>query len=497
MLAYALVMMMVTSIIMVSMLQYITSQIKLGSYRLEKEKAFQVAEAGIYYYRWYLAHNVAGKTVAQIKDFWNSGTALGTEQDGVTIDYFDPEGGKIGSYKLEVIPPDPDSTIVMVKSTGWTDKESDAKRIVQARFRRPSWSENVVTANDDMRFGEGTTVNGKIISNKGIRFDGVATNVVSSALDKYDDPDHGESGAEKLEFGVHTHVNAPPGTGITSTYRPNEVPPHAVDPRLDVFQAGRQFPVAGVDFNGISSDLNVMKTAANSGHGIYFDNDGYGRKILLKTDGTFDVCTVNKWDSIAKTISNYKRNSGGGTCSSCTDSRCSTNYPIPDKGIIFVEDNVWISGQIDTKKVTIVAADLTSSGISADMFVGYDDGDSSTQDNLLYTNTNGHDIIGLIAENNISVPASSVNNLTIDAALLAKDGRIGRDSYDGNTKNSITVTGSMATNQRYGFAWVYSNGTFANGYVTRNLNFDNNLLYFPPPYFPTGTEYAIDLWQEL
>jgi hypothetical protein len=29
------------------------------------------------------------------------------------------------------------------------------------------------------------------------------------------------------------------------------------------------------------------------------------------------------------------------------------------------------------------------------------------------------------------------------------------------------------------------------------LNFDNNLLYYPPPYFPTGTEYSIDLWDEL
>ena len=162
-----------------------------------------------------------------------------------------------------------------------------------------------------------------------------------------------------------------------------------------------------------------------------------------------------------------------------------------------MEGNVWVSGQINNRKVTIVAANLISSGVSADMFIGYDDGDSATEDNLLYTNTDGRDIIGLIAENDISVPATSLNNLTIDAALLAKDGRVGRDSYTGNSKNSITVTGSMATNQRYGFAWIYSDGSFANGYVTRNLNFDNNLLYFPPPYFPTGTEYAIDLWEEL
>jgi hypothetical protein len=50
----------------------------------------------------------------------------------------------------------------------------------------------------------------------------------------------------------------------------------------------------------------------------------------------------------------------------------------------------------------------------------------------------------------------------------------------------------MATNLRYGLA--YSDGT---GYTNRILIFDNNLLYWPPPYFPTGTEYSIDLWEEL
>jgi hypothetical protein len=45
---------------------------------------------------------------------------------------------------------------------------------------------------------------------------------------------------------------------------------------------------------------------------------------------------------------------------------------------------------------------------------------------------------------------------------------------------------------RYGFSWT--DGT---GYITRNLYYDNNLLYYPPPYFPTGTQYELDLWEEL
>jgi hypothetical protein len=77
---------------------------------------------------------------------------------------------------------------------------------------------------------------------------------------------------------------------------------------------------------------------------------------------------------------------------------------------------------------------------------------------------------------------------------MAQLGRVGRDYYSSHSydKDTITINGSMATNLRYGFA--YTDGT---GYDNRILNFDNNLLYYPPPYFPTGTEYAIDLWDEL
>jgi hypothetical protein len=485
-LAYILIIMTVVSIILVSMLRYNSSQIIFSINRTHREEAFQIAESGIYFYRWYLAHTVSGKTVQQIKDFWQNGNPYGvnTPYEG---EFSDPSGGVIGKYKIEVQPPDVNSTIIMVKSTGWTYAEPNSKRVVQVRFRRPSWSESAVVANDNMRFGQGTVVNGKIHSNKGIRFDGVATNIISSSLDKYDDPDHSGNN----EFGVHTHVNAPPGSGVNNNFRPNEAPPTSPVPaRADVFQAGRQFPVPGVDFNSVVSDLNFMKSEAQSG-GRYFDDTGEGRRIILKTNGTFDICTVNSYDSASYgggtygswRINSYKRNSGGGTCSSCSG-LCLSNYPIPSNGIIFVEEDVWVEGTINNEKVTIAAADLIG-GPVASAYIGIN--------NILYTNTDGKDIIGIVAQKNISVVRDSQNILTVDAALLAQSGRVGRDWYPSSyDKNTITVNGSIATNQRYGFAW--SDGT---GYDTRNLNFDNNLLYYPPPYFPTGTEYYIDLWEEL
>jgi hypothetical protein len=267
--------------------------------------------------------------------------------------------------------------------------------------------------------------------------------------------------------------------------------------------------VSAVDFNGVISNLNLIKTQAQAGTvGKYFDNSGGGRRIILKTNGTYDVCKVNTYDSDSYAITDYAgvvsgANSGNGaacvTASCCTGSACPNissnankgkcfslnNYNIVNNGVIFVEDNIWVEGTINGKKITIVAANLTGSGSEANVYVGLN--------NLLYTNFDGSDIIGLIAQNNVSVVRDSLNMLTVDGALLAKDGRVGRDLYSSAyNKSTITVNGSIATNLRYGFA--YTDGT---GYTNRILNFDNNLLYYPPPYFPTGTEYSIDLWDEL
>ena len=469
-LVYALVIMSVVLVILTSIIQYVSSQIKFGINRVEKERSFQVAEAGIYFYRWYLAHEISGKTAQQIKDFWQNGNPYGVGTP-YEAEFSDPEGGVIGKYKIEVQPPDVSSTIVIVKSTGWTYKEPNVKRVIQARFRRPSWSEYAVLANNDMRFGSGTTVSGKIHSNKGIRFDGVAKNIVSSLLCRYDDPEGSAN-----EFAVHTHVA--PIDPISPAPPPCQTPPS----RTDVFEAGRKLEVPEVDFNSVLSDLNFIKSEAQGGNGKYFDDTGGGRRIILKTNNTFDVCTVNSYNAGTYSISNYLNNSGTGTCSSCSG-QCLSNYPIPDGGVIFVEDNIWVEGTINTRKVTIAAANLIG-GAQADIYIG--------MNNLLYTNFDGRDIIGLLAQKNISVIRNSQNFLTIDAALLAQSGRVGRDYYASNYKNTITVNGSIATNLRYGFA--YTDGT---GYQTRNLNFDNNLLYYPPPYFPTGTEYFIDLLDDV
>jgi Tfp pilus assembly protein PilX len=462
-LAYTLIMITIISIFLTASLKVVVSNMQFGINREYREEALQVAEAGVYFYRWYLAHQIAGLTKKQIRQFWNSGTAY-----GVASNYEDDFNG-VGVFSIDVTPPESNSTIVLAEVTGWTYKNPNSRRTVKVRFRQPAWSEYSVLCDADIRFGAGTDVYGPIHSNGGIRFDAIAHNVVSSGVASYNDPDH--PGGD--EFGVHTH-DAPT----------DPLPPNAVPARTDVFMAGREFPVPVKDFNSVLSDIADMKSEAgcanvgsvcpgnangmsSSVNGIYFNNAGYGRHIVLRADDTMRVYRVTNYSSTSNEITNESSY---------------TSYAIPDDGIIFVEDNVWVEGIVDGKKVTIAAADL-SGGSDKDIYIKRD---------VQYTNYDGSDIIGLVAQRDVETTRDSEDNLRIDGALLAQGGRVGRDWYSGSHKDTITINGSIVTKLRYGFA--YTDGT---GYNNRNLIFDSNLLYFPPPYFPTGTDYAIDSWEEL
>lgn len=489
-LAYGLVIMTVVVILLTSIISYITSQLNFSSNRIEREKAFQVAEAGIYYYRWYLAHATDGMNTQQLKAFWNDGSTLGVSED-YEADYRDSEtGALIGHYTLHLDVPPSYSTIAEVTSTGYTFKMPEINRKVRVRFRRPSWSEYMWVVNGFVNFGEDAEVYGKIHSNYGIRFDGLAHNVVSALPAKFQDLSH--SGCK--EFGVHTHKD------MDDPCAPANDPPwpeNTVPNRPDVFEAGRQFPVPPVSFNGVLTDLGNMRTEAKSPNGTnindctsvgcyfnYVNPPDDGKRIILKGDGNFDICTVASYHPTALHPTNYRRNSGTGTCDSCGGgNNCTRTYAIPNDGIIFVEGNAWVDGSVDGKKITIAAANL-SGGNPADIFIGLG--------NISYSSYDCNNIIGLVAQRNITIIRNCPDNFIVDAALLAQSGRISRGDHGwSGAKSSLTFNGALAS-----FLQPYFNHGNV-GFGVRNYNFDNDLLYCPPPFFPTGTEYSIDLWEEV
>lgn len=440
-----------------------------------KEQALQIAEAGIDYYRWHLAHNQTDYT---------DGNA--TTSPGPFIHNFnDKDGNVIGTYALTITKPPTGSTVVKIKSKGTVNDGTGLNRTIQATLAIPSLAKYAVAANDIMRFGSGTEVFGPIHSNNGIRFDGLAHNLITSSKDKYIDPDNGSA----YRFGVYTTV----GTDDPS-------PPAAVPSRPDVFMAGRTFPIQTFDFTGLTTDLSAMKTLAQA-NGKYLASSGaQGYHIKLYPDDTYDVYKVNSLVSMGSKCTDAQNQTNWGSWSINNETLIG-NYANPSNGIIFVEDHVWVDGKINTARITIAAGRFPDN-VSTRRSI-------TVNNDLKYTNYDGSDVISLIAQDNINVGLRSLDTLRIDAALVAQNGRAGRyyylnsgsggqscQGYD--IRNTLTLYGMIATNQRYGFAYGDNFGNFIQGYKIRNIIYDSNLLYSPPPSFPlTSNQYSIISWDEV
>jgi hypothetical protein len=340
-------------------------------------------------------------------------------------------------------------------------------------------------SNSFINFSNESEVWGKVHSNVGVRFDGIAHNTVSALSAKFSDPSH--SGCK--EFGVHTHRDK------DDPCAPANDPPWPADTvpdRQDVFMGGREFPVSEVSFSGVTTDLSNMKTEAQAGNGRYFDDDvnddgiaELGKHIILKNDGTYDICAVvkaNPSHDIANT-KGYQKNSGSGTCDACSGD-CLSNYEIINDGVIFVENDVWVEGAINNKRLSIVAANLSGGGDKKDIYIGISDND------LRLAAYDCDNILGLVAQQDVRVLDSCPDDFIVDAALLAQTGTVGIIGGMGG-KYSLTFNGAIVSYlQPY-----FQNG--GSGFANRTYNFNNNLLYCPPPNFPTGMEYIIDLWEAL
>jgi hypothetical protein len=383
----------------------------------------------------------------------------------------------LGTYELTITPPTLGNTMVTVVSRGRT-VDNTANRAIEVKLVMPSVANYAVISNNPIRFGEGTETFGPIFSNGGIRFDGLAHNIVASAIEKYDDPDH--NGAQ--EYGVHTHV-----------YPTDPLPPVSVPKREDVFMAGRQFPVPAVDFTNFTADMSETKSLAQSG-GKYLGSSGkYGYNIILKTNNTFDLQRVDALVGTGGSCTNELGEDGWGSWS-IKNVTSLGNFPIPANGVIFAEDDVWVQGQINNSKVTIVAGAFPETAATAKSI--------TVNTNLTYTNYDGSDKIALFAQKNVNVGQNSDNDLRIDASLIAKNGRVGRYYYAlgcGNHNRSIlTLYGMIATNYRYGFTFVDNNGVIKSGYTTRNIIYDGSLAYSTPPSLPvTDENYVIVSWREI
>lgn len=417
---------------------------KASVYKHNRELAFQIAEAGANYYRWHLAHN---KT-----DYWDGNPPTSTGP--YMHNYQDKDGNLIGYFSLNISPPATGTTVVVVSSTGWMKDQLDSKRTIKIRLGFPALTDYAFLTNSDVWIGDTEVTHGKFHANGGIHYDGWGDAPITSAKEEYTCQEHHGCGNGQLKPGIW-------GNGGPTSYW--------------------QFPVPLKDFSAVTAKLAEIKQGAQNG-GIYLSSSGYeGWRISFQSNGTVKVIKV-------RSCTSYRTWYLGdpGYVWRCLDIRSYSGnwitYSMPSNGYIYVEDRVWVDGTVNGRATVGVAQGKSI----------------MLNNNIIYLAKDGQHVLGLIAEQDITIPRDSPNDLEVDAALLAQNGAAKRYYYPGGTgkKNSIYIYGSVISNGIWTWSWE-SGGTFVSGYKYTNSTYDSNLTYSPPPGFPVGSEYNLISWEEM
>ncbi|MBU4332121.1 hypothetical protein KKD19_04530 [Patescibacteria group bacterium] len=413
-----------------------------------KTYALQVAEAGVNYYRWHLAHD---------HEDYTDGTGL----PGPYIhDYEDPITGTVGKFSLEITPPPTGSTIVTITSTGWLDEEPNAQRIISVLYGIPSLAHYSFLTNSDIWFGENEHVSGEMHSNGGIRQDGTNDSLLTSAKETYVcQPGHG-CDPPTQKPGIW-------GTG----------------PNNDLWS----FPVTAIDFNSITVDLAQIKSDAQS-WGLYFDSASNGYHVIFQANGTIDIYLVTRLESKIWQL-NDNWNGWIRRAEEIKNETFLGNYAIPANGLIFMEDDVWVEGIVNGR-VTLASARFPDNpNTNTEILIN---------GNINYLARDGTHALGLIAQKDVKVPRHAPTDLVIDATLLAQKGRCFRNYYSPpRVTNNIEVYGGIITNKVWTWTWVTYGGNVVDGYQSTVGIYDNSLTFMPPPSFPTTGEYTFISWEEV
>jgi len=427
------------SLIIVGVTGYAVSENRASYYKHNREMAFQIAESGISYYRWHLAHN---------KSDYQDGTG---HVGPYVHDYKDKDGNIIGQYSLAITPPPLGSTVVTIESTGWLISQPGSVRIIKARIGFPSLADFAFLINSDIWIGDDEVIHGKMHANGGIRFDGVGDAPITSATPTYICKAHHGCGNQEKP-------------GIWGDGTPQDL---------------WEFPVPSQDFEAVTAKLSeILDNSDPALGGLNFSSSGkQGWRLQFLADGTikaYKVAATNCYKGKDIGNNNYQW--------FCIDIKTlddPTTYNMPTNGYIYVDDMVWVDGVVNGR-----ATVGTSAGKSI-----------IVNGNLTYLAKDGNHVLGLIAEQNILVPHDSPNDLEVNAAVLAQHGAAKRYYYPGDTKDNLTIYGSVISSGLWTWSWVSGGGAIVSGYENTNSTYDANLTYGPPPAFPVGSEYRLISWE--
>lgn len=428
--------------VMLGVLSYATIQLKTTRGSINREQAFQIAEAGVNYYQWHLAHFP--------NDFWDGNAS--TTPGPYVHDFVDKDTNlTIGQFSLMITRPVTGSTITLIQSTGYTTANPKLTRTVNVRYGIPSLATYAFLTNSDAWIGDTESISGQFHTNGGLRFDGTGNAPIYSAKATY---------SCTWTFGCSPTQTKPGIWGAAGQATKNYW----------------QFPVANVDFSSMTSDLSSIKSGAQTG-GIYLaPSNASGYSLVFKNNGTVDIYKVT---SLKNDPSGQDVNGSVHNNSLDYNSRSfQNNRAIPSNGLIYIEDNTWVEGTVKGR-VMLAAAVLPYNANTAPNII--------IPNNIVYAAKDGTNSLGLLAQKDFLISYLAPSNLEIDAAIVAQNGSAQRWYYAGDTKTQITIYGTTASFGTWTWSWVDGGSNCVSGYCNTNTIYDGNLLYSPPPSFPLSS----------
>jgi hypothetical protein len=449
-LIFQIIVIFVFSMVMLAVLQNAVSQLQLTRSTIAREQAFHLAEAGINYYEWHLAHYAS-----DFKDGTGAAPTVHTPFPVACYEHtvYDKDtNDELGKYCLEITAPPTGSTIVTIKATGYAASNPKVMRSVTARYGVPSLAQYGFLTNSDAWIGSAESVAGQMHANGGIRFDGTGNAPITSAKTTY---------SCTSTFGCSPTATKPGiwGSAPLST------------------QNFWSFPVPNVDFSSMTSNLATIKSSAQAS-GIYLPpSNTQGYSIVFNAAGTVTVYKVTSLRSPGQT--GYDVNGTAHNESIDYNARSlQFTQAIPANGLIYVEDKTWVEGTVNGRALVAAAKLPYNASTAPTIYI---------PNNILYTAKDGSSALGLIAQKDIVVTYFAPNTIEIDAALIAQNGSTQFFYYSGNVKTSINVYGTIGSYGIWTWTWVNGSGTVLSGYQNTATNYDANLLYGPPPSFPLSS----------
>jgi len=359
---------------------FIFVQKKVQLAKENQEKALHLAEAGLEYYKWFLAH---------YPDDATDGTGVSGPYVHVVDD---PEGGVLGYFSLDI-----EANVfcgavsdVTIRSTGWTEADPIYKRTVEASYVRPSVAQYSHIVDDNVWAGSDRIINGPYHSNKGVRMDGTHNAKVTSGVSDW---------LCTSSFGCsNTTEDGVFGSGT---------------PGAQLWE----FPVTNVDFAGITVDLDALETLAQN-DGIYIEEEtinNFGYHITFQNDGSL----VRRRVTGVTSVYGYSTQFGWQPERSVIATTAgATTVQVPeDCPVIYVQDDVWIDGIVNGK--VLIAVNDSSEASNPSIILN---------ENLTYDDPS-EDGITVIAENNVLVGLQVPNVMDISGIFIAQKGRFGRNHY--------------------------------------------------------------------